>query len=287
MKIEQLKLKNFRCFENITIEFSPHFNIIIGNNASGKTALLRGGGVAISSFFLGIDEVPSRPIQRDDIRLVNYENAIEYCFPVEVACCGTIENEKLEWARQLTGKKARTKLQNTEIKNLAKRYQQQVTEHVDLPVIAYFSARRIWEPSEKRNLVKKGSRLKGYHNAIAPALNYKFLTEWFKTKEMAFLQTQTRNFELQIVKQAVSQCIGMSSDIYYDIDIGALVLKFFDGKIIPFNRLSDGIQNMMAIVADIAYRCVTLNPHLKLKEKSVVLNRMLNRIGGFEQIYFT
>ncbi|RKZ51819.1 MAG: hypothetical protein DRR16_07320 [Candidatus Parabeggiatoa sp. nov. 3] len=48
MKIEQLKLKNFRCFENITIEFSPHFNIIIGNNASGKTALLRGGSVAIS-----------------------------------------------------------------------------------------------------------------------------------------------------------------------------------------------------------------------------------------------
>jgi len=40
MKIDKLKLKNFRCFENINIEFSPHFNIIIGDNASGKTTLL-------------------------------------------------------------------------------------------------------------------------------------------------------------------------------------------------------------------------------------------------------
>ena len=68
-----------------------------------------------------------------------------------------------------------------------------------------------------------------------------------------------------MVKKAVSQCIRQCEDIYYDIDIGALVMKFFDGKKIPFNRLSDGIRNMMAIVADIAYRCVTLNPHLKEK----------------------
>jgi predicted ATP-binding protein involved in virulence len=267
MKIDKLKLKNFRCFKNIKIEFSPHFNLIIGDNASGKTALLRGGCVAISSFFLGIDEVPNRPIQKNDIRLANYENGIEYCFPVEANCWGTIGSEKLEWSRQLTGRKARTKLQNTEIKSIAKRYQQQVSEGhcVDLPVIAYFSAKRIWEPPEKMNLVEKGSRLRGYHNAIAPALNYKFFTEWFKTKEMAFLQNKTRNFELQVVKKAVSQCIGQCEDIYYDIDIGALVMKFFDGKIIPFNRLSDGIRNIMAIVADIAYRCVTLNPHLKEK----------------------
>jgi len=186
-----------------------------------------------------------------------------------VAGWGTIESEKLEWSRlrQRADKRAKTKLQNTEIKSIAERYQQQVREGdcVNLPVIAYFSARRIWEPPEKMNLVEKGSRLRGYHNAITPALNYKFFTEWFKTKEMAFLQNKTRHFEIEVVKKAVSQCIRQCEDIYYDIDIGALVMKFFDGKKIPFNRLSDGIRNMMAIVADIAYRCVTLNPHLKEK----------------------
>ena len=108
---------------------------------------------------------------------------------------GTIESEKLEWSRlrQRADKRAKTKLQNTEIKSIAERYQQQVREGdcVNLPVIAYFSARRIWEPPEKMNLVEKGSRLRGYHNAITPALNYKFFTEWFKTKEMAFLQNET------------------------------------------------------------------------------------------------
>lgn len=276
MKIDKLKLKNFSCFKNLDIEFSPNFNIIIGDNASGKTSLLRGGCVAISSFFLGIDDTPSRPIQKNDIRLVNYENNIEYCFPVEVTCCGTIENEKFEWSRQMTGKKARTRLHNSKIKTIAQQYQQQVAEghSVDLPVIAYFSAKRIWEPPEKMNLVEKGSRFRGYRNAIAPALNYKFFTEWLKTKEIASLQHGKTINELQVVKKAVSQCIEQCEDIYYDIDIGALVMKFFDGKIIPFNRLSDGFKNMMAIVADIAYRCVSLNPHLKeksLENKGVVL----------------
>ena len=40
MRIETLKIKNCRLLHNVSLELSPHLNIIIGKNASGKTSLL-------------------------------------------------------------------------------------------------------------------------------------------------------------------------------------------------------------------------------------------------------
>ncbi len=145
---------------------------------------------------------------------------------------------------------------------------------VNLPVIAYFPARRTWDSPDKMKLVGEGSRLRGYDKAITPSANYKFFTDWFKTKELATLQKKEELLELQIVKNAVSDCIEWCDNIYYDIDTNALVMKFSDGKILPFNRLSDGVKNMMSIVSDLAYRCALLNPHLKnhaLESSGVVL----------------
>lgn len=265
MRIESLGLKNFRCFEDINIEFGPNFNIIIGDNGSGKSALLRGLCVAVSSFFLGIDGTPNRKIQRNDIRMVHYEDNVEYKFPTEVICHATIESEAIIWNIKKAGKSKGTRLINSKIKKIAQSLQQQVRNgnNVNLPVLAYFPSRRNWEPPEKMNLVKKESRFKGYDNAINPTTNYKFFTEWFKTKELAALQKQENLYTLQVVKKAVNNCIEECNSIYYDINTGALVMKFSDGRILPFNRLSDGVKNMMAVVSDIAYRCVTLNPHLK------------------------
>ncbi|MCP4700758.1 MAG: AAA family ATPase, partial [Gammaproteobacteria bacterium] len=269
MKADKLSLNNFRCFEDITLEFSPHFNVIIGDNGSGKTALLRSLCVAVSSFLLGIDDVSTRSIQEDDIRLATYENNVEYQLPVKVTCQGTIGTEKVEWSRSRTSasKQAKTKY-TEEIKRTALLYQKQVRDghDIELPVIAYFPAIRIWKEPPEMNIAVKGSRLRGYNNALEPAVNYKFFTEWFKTKELASLQHKEKFIELQVVKRALSNCVEGCECIYYDINTNALAMKFSDGgTVLPVNKLSDGIKNMMAIVADIAYKCVTLNPHLKEK----------------------
>jgi len=42
MKLNRLKLVNFRNYENLEIEFSPNINIIIGENGVGKTNILEG-----------------------------------------------------------------------------------------------------------------------------------------------------------------------------------------------------------------------------------------------------
>ena len=40
MIIKSIKLKNFRNYENLDLEFNDRLNIIIGNNAQGKTNIL-------------------------------------------------------------------------------------------------------------------------------------------------------------------------------------------------------------------------------------------------------
>ena len=59
MKIKNLKLLNFRNYENINLDFSDGYNIIYGNNGSGKTNLVEGIYVlALTKSFRGsVDKV--------------------------------------------------------------------------------------------------------------------------------------------------------------------------------------------------------------------------------------
>ena len=40
MKLKSIKLRNFRCFENLELDFHKQLTVISGGNASGKSAVL-------------------------------------------------------------------------------------------------------------------------------------------------------------------------------------------------------------------------------------------------------
>ena len=40
MKIEHIKLTNFRNYDELELDFNPNINIIVGNNGQGKTNIL-------------------------------------------------------------------------------------------------------------------------------------------------------------------------------------------------------------------------------------------------------
>jgi len=124
MKINKLRLKNFRAYEEIEIEFHEHFNIVIGVNGTGKTAVLEGLTIAIGSFFLGIDYAENRHIKSEDIRVVNTEYDINEQFPVEVEAWGEVNGEAASWLRELTGPRNKTTyVKAMNIKEMAKNMQ--------------------------------------------------------------------------------------------------------------------------------------------------------------------
>src|SRR5436853_7525729 len=75
MKISRLSLKNFKCFEFREFSFGSRFNLIIGDNATGKTTLLDGLAVGVGSLFLGMPE-PAAPrnLHRNEVRLPFYRH---------------------------------------------------------------------------------------------------------------------------------------------------------------------------------------------------------------------
>ena len=57
MKILNLKLNNFRNYEKIDFEFNRNLNIIIGNNAQGKTNILEAiYFLSITKSFLSVND---------------------------------------------------------------------------------------------------------------------------------------------------------------------------------------------------------------------------------------
>ena len=47
MVIKKLLLTNYRCFENLEVEFNEKLSVIVGANGAGKTTVLEGASVAL------------------------------------------------------------------------------------------------------------------------------------------------------------------------------------------------------------------------------------------------
>lgn len=47
MYLKKLILHNFKCFEEIDIDFDEKLTVIVGSNGAGKTSILEGAAIAI------------------------------------------------------------------------------------------------------------------------------------------------------------------------------------------------------------------------------------------------
>ena len=272
MKIRQLELQNFRCFDQKTFEFSDQFNVLIGDNATGKTAILDALAICIGSLFLGIDKIPSVNISKDDIRLILRKEGetptLTHITPVVVSCNGSFEDlEEISWKREIkTDGGSTTREGAKEILQYARelqrkiRVQEQDREKIILPVISYYSTGRLW--SQHRDIKNSGpdSRFIGYNHCLTKSTEFNKIKQWFKKWEYSSLQQGKTLGTLSGVKKAIKSCMEDWQDVKYDIQQEELVATAQNGRTLPFEMLSDGLKNMIGMVADIAYRCVTLNP---------------------------
>lgn len=53
MYIKKVKIKNYRCYRDFSIEFNPQMNIIVGNNEAGKSTILEAINLAFSGYVKG------------------------------------------------------------------------------------------------------------------------------------------------------------------------------------------------------------------------------------------
>jgi predicted ATP-binding protein involved in virulence len=272
MRIHNLKLTNFNCFSEREIDLTDRFNLIVGDNATGKTTLLDALAVGLGTLFLGFPPPAiARSIHRDEARLARFRLGdaitVEPQFPVVVECKGIVNGENGDWGRELLTETGRTTRQNaTWISQLSAKLRDEVKDgkEVVLPVISFYGTGRLWVQKRQRKVktLKPDSRFVGYLDCLDPASDEKRMIRWFKTQEITALQRKEKIGTLEACRTAVLSCVPEATKVEFDIGRDELMIEFPQGSL-PFSYLSDGFRNMVAMVADIAVRCASLNPQLK------------------------
>ncbi len=272
MKIQQIVLENFKGFENRTFNFSDQFTLLIGDKGTGKTAILDALAIGAGSLFLGFDGVSPRNIRSDEARVFKHKKGQTITkhqqYPVSVTCEGIVVGKKINWTRQILSSQGRTTRSSARvIMEISTQIQQKIGsgEDVLLPVIAYYGTGRLWLQKKEKSVepVKPDSQMLGYVDCLEPASSHKQLLRWWKTMEMAGIQKGEKIRVLEAVKAAISNCLEDWENVTYDLLEDEIIATAKDGNILPFRMLSDGVRNMLGMVADIAYPAGVLNPHLE------------------------
>ena len=271
MNIDELHLKNFRGFEDHLFSFPHRFSLLVGDNGTGKTAILDALSIAAGSLFLASPpQIPGRGIREDEIRVVGQEHdrvfQLETPGPTRVSCTGQLNGENISWYRQRKGIGNRTdRVGARKLKKRAEQLFNEVAKGTDivLPLVAYYGTGRLWlQKQDRSDSLPPSSRFLGYKDCLDPKSNEKIMVQWFKAMEWQTFQEGTEVPALSAVKNAMKTCMINWQDLRFAAKFGELVAYLDDGRILPVRFLSDGMRNMLGMIADIAQRAATLNPHL-------------------------
>ena len=291
MRISELHLKNFRCFDELTIDFSMPYTVLIGINGSGKSSILDVLRIFFDNFVSAMQQdmrehswnaLTNIKLQESDakIKTVIAGSTInkESCYPVTVSVTVEFSNgQSLSWTHELFSH-ASLKSSNVDkigmyVRELQKRINN--NENVICPVIVYYGTRRQWDKSgaPKPNEISFLSQMNGYVNCLsAKPFNIKVMRHWFS--RMLLIERKKPVPEFQAVRTAIANCYKNINDskellnveIDYDAELEDIEIQqtFADGKseILPLYCLSDGAKSILAIASDIAYRMAVLNPQL-------------------------
>ena len=287
MKICNLKVSNYRCYKNLDVDFDPKLTVLVGLNGQGKTALLDAIAVAFGSFIGGFDDGKDSGFKPGDvicrqIETVEGDFAMEPQYPVAVNVTASFPHEEITWHRELRSRKGRT-TQAKQLNTYAKSLQNKVRtgESIDLPLLAQYGTGRLWNQmrlTEGKQGKSSKSRLVAYTDCLNPASSYRAFAEWYRTETISEYERQLTALEknspvkisaqsllLKALQNAVNQVLSPSqwSSIRYSAQQQQIIGTHEQQGDIPVSSLSDGIRNMIGLVADIAYRAIRLNPHLK------------------------
>lgn len=263
MKIEHIVLHNFRKYEQARFNFHEHFTVLIGENGAGKTTILDALSVMLNTYLQGSGiKTGCSAIRKDDARLLIVEKGgqvfREPQSKVYLTATGGLRGEVIDWRRDKgdRGGKARdlTKFGADDRESISK------GESPELPLLLYYGAGRLWDIHHGVQTEKPRSQLDAYKFCLDPKSDHKAFEKWFKKLSLSALQKGHRSPALDVVKNAVMTCIPGSREFYHDTDEDGIMIHIDSLGLMPFNYLSDGYRNMVAMVADIAHRASRLNP---------------------------
>ncbi|MGL5052228.1 MAG: AAA family ATPase [Cetobacterium sp.] len=280
--LKELTLKNYKKYKENTLTFNSKFNLLVGENATGKTTILDGIATALGGYLQCFNTILTKDthgIKSRDIH-VKYlisNNGIEKIenIPVEILAAFNIDGENIELKRVKKNIKQGTllnKKENVEIYKKVKTIENYINENKDiiLPIFSYHGTGRLWEQENKNSSKMENlKRVDGYKDCLNAKSNYRNFISWFEKLERHAFNIREENPVLQSVKSIIGLTLEKLTQkkvkqvIYREDDLE--IHYFSDNEIQRISLLSDGYRNIIGLVSDISYRMALLNPHLNDK----------------------
>jgi len=283
MRIDRLTIRNFNGFDLREFHFDPHFNLVVGDNGTGKTTVLDALSVAIGSWFLGIrGYAQAVGIDQDEVRVIAYPHTdrftFEKQFPARIEATGQVLGRSLDWAREMGREGGRTTTGEAKaLFEAAKQAEQavQAGTGITLPLLCSFGTERLWfETQHKKsnrkeiNSRSKPSRLDGYVDCLYFEIQESALLDWIRDEVSVSEQLRKETIALRVVRSAITNCLEGATHLYYDHRYKDIVINIGQYGAQLFRNLSDGQRIMLTLVGDLARRATILNP--QLEERALV-----------------
>lgn len=223
MKLTQLSLKNYRCFDTLNIVLDEHLTVLVAPNGQGKSAILDAIRIALWPYVSAFDVVSGTlagtGIEIDDVTMRPTGSTaplnMEPRLPSVISANAMIDRQEVVWSRSRDKVSRGSRTTVRDAKSLAaigSAYQHKIRlqdEHdseenhseLKLPVIAYYGTGRLWK-QRKGTLKRKQksaifSRTYAYHGCLESASDYSSFLDWFFFNFAADFEQQTKALERQ------------------------------------------------------------------------------------------
>jgi len=301
MRIDRLTVQNFKKFAEQTFALHPQFTLLVGENGSGKTAVLDALAVSLGIWLV---ETPDTSLHNSRRNILPTEIRLEPSragdriqfrekFPVLVQATGQLGPlQNVTWTRQIKqGGKRTTNVDAKEALDMIRGIYQldALGQSIICPVLAYYGAGRAWLPSNQRLPAEAKTngparRWAAFYDCFNERIRFDELRKWFHRETTAAGNRGGRmrpGFE--VVRRAVLGCVSQADGLWFDPDREQIVISIA-GHAQPFDNLSAGQRMMLALVADIAIKAVTQNAFLlppdELGLEDEPLPRLLQQTPG-------
>lgn len=292
MKLNRLHMKNFRCFEELSLQFGKRLTVVIADNGAGKTALLDAIALGFGRYLTKLPGISGQSPKDTDLRISAGERKEPFMMLAWEA--ETFDGRSVVWA---TGRKRDNAVTSATIKRQLSETQQslyaQGLKSIDeftldlvqaesdqqpyfVPVIAYYGTNRAIRDDVKRRrgFKKNFSRFDALKDALTRDSSFRAAFEWFNAMEDAERREREvrrdfdyRHPELQAVRTAIERLLSPN---FRNPRTEIRPLRFVIDRIMPngtiqtfrISQLSDGYRVVLGLAMDLARRLMEANSGL-------------------------
>jgi predicted ATP-binding protein involved in virulence len=289
MRLKSATVRNFRCFDELEVQFHPRLTVLVAENGGGKTALLDAIAIGLTPLLTHLSSANQRltgpGIKDSDFRLEanqgtrGEEMAAGYAQVV-------LEDESGfrwdQWRPSSRGVQPEYEVGQAELSRYCEsKLKYLAIKRTELaPVFAYYGARRGWVEVPERLRVRKQERANFGHRtaALVGALDsltdFREMLVWFDAEEAAELRANkpgpnwqpedfSENPTLAAVRSALEALLGKRYTNPHFDHRHKFVVEKPEGGLLQVTQLSQGYQSMLALGMDFARRLAMANPWLQ------------------------